>query len=312
MGEEMMPDAMIEMDIVTSEELPIMVELEDGSIEISFGEENDGIDSAPFDANLAEYLDEGQLKEIAGDLEEAIDADTSARRDWADSYVAGLDVLGMKYEERTEPWENACGVYSNILAEAAIRFQAEAMSETFPAAGPVKTKILGEVTREKEDAALRVKTDMNYELTEVMVEYRPEHERLLYSLGLAGSAFKKVYFDPNIGRQTALYIPAEDVIVPYGASNIESAERVTHVMRKTKNEVIKLQAAGFYREVDLGEPVSFFTDIEEAKAEQSGISLTSDDRYTIFEVHADLIIDGVDGDGRGRRLPDRKALCSNV
>jgi hypothetical protein len=162
MGEEMMPDAMIEMDIVTSEELPIMVELEDGSIEISFGEENDDIDSAPFDANLAEYLDEGQLKEIAGDLEEAIDADTSARRDWADSYVAGLDVLGMKYEERTEPWENACGVYSNILAEAAIRFQAEAMSETFPAAGPVKTKILGEVTREKEDAALRVKS--GYEL----------------------------------------------------------------------------------------------------------------------------------------------------
>jgi hypothetical protein len=296
MGEEMMPDAMIEMDIVTSEELPIMVELEDGSIEISFGEENDDIDSAPFDANLAEYLDEGQLKEIAGDLEEAIDADTSARRDWADSYVAGLDVLGMKYEERTEPWENACGVYSNILAEAAIRFQAEAMSETFPAAGPVKTKILGEVTREKEDAALRVKTDMNYELTEVMVEYRPEHERLLYSLGLAGSAFKKVYFDPNIGRQTALYIPAEDVIVPYGASNIESAERVTHVMRKTKNEVIKLQAAGFYREVTLGDPVSFFTDVEEAKAEQSGVSLTSDDRYTIFEVHADLIIDGVDGE----------------
>jgi hypothetical protein len=187
-------DAMIEMDIVTSEELPIMVELEDGSIEISFGEENDDIDSAPFDANLAEYLDEGQLKEIAGDLEEAIDADTSARRDWADSYVAGLDVLGMKYEERTEPWENACGVYSNILAEAAIRFQAEAMSETFPAAGPVKTKILGEVTREKEDAALRVKTDMNYELTEVMVEYRPEHERLLYSLGLAGSAFQKGVF----------------------------------------------------------------------------------------------------------------------
>ena len=293
MGE---PDAMIEMDIVTSEELPVMVELEDGSIEISFGEENDDIDSAPFDANLAKYLDDGQLTEITGDLIDAIDGDTSARRDWADSYVAGLDVLGMKYEERTEPWENACGVYSNILAEAAIRFQAEAMSETFPAAGPVKTKILGEVTQDKEDAALRVKTDMNYELTEVMVEYRPEHERLLYSLGLAGSAFKKIYFDPNMGRQTALYIPAEDVIVPYGASNIESAERVTHVMRKTKNELIKLQAAGFYREVELGEPVSFFTDIEEAKAEQSGISLTSDDRYTIFEVHADLIIDGVDGE----------------
>jgi hypothetical protein len=296
MGEMGEPDAMIEMAIATDEDMPVMLELEDGSVEITFGEENEDIDSAPFDANLAEYLDDGQLTELVTDLEEAIDADTSARRDWADSYVAGLDVLGMKYEERTEPWENACGVYSNILAEAAIRFQAEAMSETFPAAGPVKTKILGEMTQEKEDAALRVKTDMNYELTEVMVEYRPEHERLLYSLGLAGSAFKKVYFDPNMGRQTALYIPAEDVIVPYGASNIESAERVTHVMRKTKNEVIKLQAAGFYREVELGDPVSFFTDVEEAKAEQSGISLTSDDRYTILEVHADLIIDGVDAE----------------
>lgn len=294
MGE---PDAVIEMAIATDEDMPVMVELEDGSVEISFGEEPEDADMAPFDANLAEYLDDGQLQEIAGELEEAIDGDTAARRDWADSYVTGLDVLGMKYEARTEPWENACGVYSNILAEAAIRFQAEAMSETFPAAGPVKTKILGEPTKEKEDAALRVKTDMNYELTEVMVEYRPEHERLLYSLGLAGSAFKKVYYDPNMGRQTALYIPAEDVIVPYGASNIESAERVTHVMRKTKNEIVKLQAAGFYREVELGDPVSFFTDIEEAKAEQSGVSLTSDDRYTILEVHADLIIDGVDTEG---------------
>jgi len=292
MGE---PDATVEMAIVTDEDMPVMVELEDGSVEISFGEEQEDADMAPFDANLAEYLDDRQLQEISGELCEAIEGDMAARRDWADSYVAGLDVLGMKYEERTEPWENSCGVYSNILAEAAIRFQAEAMSETFPAAGPVKTKILGETTKDKEDAALRVKTDMNYELTEVMVEYRPEHERLLYSLGLAGSAFKKVYFDPNMGRQTALYIPAEDVIVPYGASNIESAERVTHVMRKTKNEVIKLQAAGFYKEIELGDPVSFFSDIEEAKAEQSGISLTSDDRYTILEVHADLIIDGIDG-----------------
>jgi len=293
MGE---PDAVIEMAIATDEDMPVMVELEDGSVEISFGEEVEEADMAPFDANLAEYLDDKQLQEVSSDLCEAIEGDTSARRDWADSYVRGLDVLGFKYEERVEPWENACGVYSNILAEAAIRFQAEAMSETFPAAGPVKTKILGEPTQEKEDAAMRVKMDMNYELTEVMVEYRPEHERLLYSLGLAGSAFKKVYFDPNLGRQVALYIPAEDVIVPYGASNIESAERVTHVMRKTKNEMVKLQAAGFYRDVDLGDPVSFFTDIEEAKAEQSGISLTSDDRYTILEVHADLVIDGVDGE----------------
>ena len=290
MGED---EAVIAID--TMSDTGVEVVLEDGSVEITFGEEIEEIDAAPFDANLAEYLEDNQLEEISGDLCEAVESDMAARRDWADSYVAGLDVLGMKYEERTEPWENSCGVYSNILAESAIRFQAEAMSETFPAAGPVKTKILGEATQDKEDAALRVKTDMNYELTEVMVEYRPEHERLLYSLGLAGSAFKKVYFDPGLGRQIALYIPAEDVIVPYGASNIESAERVTHVMRKTKNEMVKLQAAGFYRDVELGDPVSFFSDVEEAKAEQSGISLTSDDRYTVLEVHADLNIDGVDG-----------------
>ena len=286
-------EAVIAIDTMSDEGVEVV--LEDGSVEITFGEEIEEIDAAPFDANLADYLEDGQLQEVSTELTEAIESDMSARRDWADAYVAGLDVLGMKYEERTEPWVNACGVYSNILAEAAIRFQAEAMSETFPAAGPVRTKILGEPTQDKEDAALRVKTDMNYELTEVMVEYRPEHERLLYSLGLAGSAFKKVYFDPSLGRQIALYIPAEDVIVPYGASNIESAERVTHVMRKTKNEMIKLQAAGFYRDVELGDPMSFFSDVEEAKAEQSGVSLTSDDRYTVLEVHADLNIDGVDG-----------------
>ena len=292
MGE---PDATIEMGIATDENTPVVVELEDGGVEISFGEEVEDIDAAPFDANLADYLDDKQLQEISGDLSGFVETDMEARSDWADSYVRGLDVVGFQYEERTEPWENACGVYSTVLAEAVIRFQAEAMSETFPAAGPVKTKILGEPTQEKEDAALRVKTDMNYELTEIMAEYRPEHERLLYSLGLAGSAFKKVYFDPSLGRQVALYIPAEDVIVPYGASNLETAERVTHIMRKTKNELVKLQAAGFYRDIELSDPVSFFSDIEEAKAQQSGVSLTSDDRYTLLEIHADLIIDGVDG-----------------
>ena len=185
-------------------------------------------------------------------------------------------------------------MYSTVLAEAAIRFQAETMSETFPAAGPVKTKILGEETRDKEEAAARVKADMNYELTERMVEYRPEHERLLYSLGLSGSAFKKVYFDPNIDRQTAVYIPAEDVIVPYGASHIESAERVTHIMRKTKNDLKKLQANGFYREVELGDPQPFHTDIEERKAEEGGYSITDDDRYAVYEIHADLVIDSID------------------
>ena len=284
--------AELELGIVN----PDMVTMDDGSVEITLVPEQ-GLEEtmgAPFDANLAEYLDDRQLTEISSELTGHVETDTSSRREWADSFVKGLDVLGFKYEERVEPWEDACGVYSNVLAEAAIRFQAEAMSETFPAAGPVKTKILGEITKEKEDAALRVRTDMNYELTDVMVEYRPEHERLLYSLGLAGSAFKKVYYDPNIGRQVAMYIPAEDVIVPYGASNIETAERVTHVMRKTKNELIKLQAAGFYKEEELGEPVSYYTDIEEKKAEEGGYTLNADDRYTILEVHADLIIDEVD------------------
>ena len=276
---------------------PEIMALEDGGVEITLvpDMEDSDIANAPFEANLAEYLDDGQLNELSGDLIGAVDGDIGSRRDWAETYVKGLEVLGFSYEDRTEPWENACGVYSTVLAEAAIRFQAEAMSETFPAAGPVKTQILGEMTREKEDAAARVKTDMNYELTDVMVEYRPEHERMLYSLGLAGSAFKKVYFDPNLGRQIAIYIPAEDMIVPYGASNLESAERVTHVMRKTKNEMVKLQDAGFYREVDLGDPVSFTTDIEEAKAEQAGISLTTDDRYAVYEIHADIVIDEVDG-----------------
>jgi len=168
------------------------------------------------------------------------------------------------------------------------------MGETFPAAGPVKTKIIGELTKEKEKAAERVKADMNYQLTERMVEYRNEHERMLYSLGLAGSAFKKVYYDPALGRQVSVYLPAEDVIVPYGASHIETAERVTHIMRKTENEIKKLQAAGFYADVELGEPVAFFTDIEKKKAEEGGYSLTSDDRYAIYEIHADLVIEGVD------------------
>jgi len=289
-------------DVEVVEQLEIAIEpevvaLEDGGVEITLVPDmvDSDIANAPFDANLADYMDDGQLNELSSNLIEAVDGDIGSRRDWAETFVKGLEVLGFSYEDRTEPWENACGVYSTVLAEAAIRFQAEAMSETFPAAGPVKTKILGEITRDKEDAADRVKTDMNYELTDVMVEYRPEHERMLYSLGLAGSAFKKIYFDPNLDRQTAIYIPAEDMIVPYGASNLESAERVTHVMRKTKNEMVKLQDQGFYREVDLGDPVSFTTDIEEAKAEQSGISLSSDDRYAVYEIHADIVIDEVDG-----------------
>ena len=297
-------EAVIAIDVMSDDGVEVV--LEDGSVEITFGEEAGDVDSAPFDANLAEYLDDQALTKIANDLVGSVETDVNSRKEWADTFVKGLETIGMKMEQRSSPWEDACGVYSTVLAEAAIRFQAEAMSETFPAAGPVQTKILGEINREKEDAASRVRTDMNYELTEVMTEYRPEHERMLYSLGLAGSAFKKVYYDPNLGRQVAIYIPAEDVIVPYGASNIEQAERVTHVMRKTKNDLVKLQAAGFYLDTDLGDPEPYHSDIEEKKAEEGGFSLTDDDRYCLYEIHADLIIDGLGeeaGDGLEIALP---------
>ena len=282
----------LEIEIVD----PEMVTLSDGSVEITLIPDAAPTDMLPFDTNLAEHLDDSILQSLSSDLIGLIDSDMDSRKEWADTYVKGLDVLGFKYEERTTPWEGACGVHSTVLAEAAIRFQAETMSETFPAAGPVRVKVLGEETREKTEAAERVKADMNYELTEVMVEYRPEHERMLYSLGLAGSAFKKVYFDPNIGRQVAIYITAEDVIVPYGASHIETAERVTHVMRKTKNEIRKLQASGFYKDIELGEPTPYHSDIEEKKAEDGGYSITDDDRYSLYEIHADITIEGVDED----------------
>ena len=289
---EMEGESALEIEIVD----PEMITMSDGSVEITLIPDANITDTMSFDANLAEALDDGQLNELADELVGLVDADIDSRKDWADTFVKGLDVLGFKYEERTDPWEGACGVYSTVLAEAAIRFQAETMSETFPAAGPVRVKVIGEESKDKEEAATRVKADMNYELTERMVEYRPEHERLLYSLGLAGSAFKKVYFDPNLGRQVAIYIPAEDVVVPYGASHVESAERVTHIMRKTKNELKKLQAGGFYRDVDLGNPQPYHTDIEKRKAEEGGYSLTDDDRYSLYEVHADLVIEGVDED----------------
>lgn len=277
----------------------LAVELEDGSVEITFGDEPEegSLASAPFDANLAEYLEDDDLNALASEMLEDIEADTQSRREWADTFVKGLEVLGMKYEERTTPWDGACGVFSTVLSEAAIRFQAECMGETFPASGPVQVKVVGKETKEKREASHRVKADMNYQLTERMVEYRSEHERLLYSLGLAGSAFKKVYFDPNLGRQAAIYIPAEDVLVPYGASNIETAERVTHVMRKTKNEMARLQASGFYRDIDLGEPEPFHSDVEEIKAEEEGFDLTDDDRYTIYEAHAEIVLLGDDDDG---------------
>jgi hypothetical protein len=255
-----------------------------------------------FGDNLAEYMDEGELAKIASDLIEMVDSDINSRKDWVDMYVKGLDVLGMKYEERTEPWLGACGVFSTVLTEAAVRFQSETIIETFPAQGPVKTEIIGAIDKLKEEAAERVRDDMNYKLTEGMPEYRPEHERMLYSLGLAGAAFKKVYYDPSMGRQASIFIPAEDVIIPYGASSAMTSERVTHIMRKTKNDIRKLQVSGFYVDEDLGDPLQFYTDVEKKKAEDQGYNLSDDDRYQIYEIHVDYDLPGYE-DEDGIALP---------
>ena len=255
-----------------------------------------------FDANLAEYMDEGELEKLGSDLVGEVESDISSRKDWVDMYVRGLEVLGMKYEERTEPWTGACGVFSTLLTEAAVRFQSETIIETFPAQGPVKTQIIGAVDKTKEDAAERVRTDMNFQLVDGMPEYRPEHERMLFNLGLAGAAFKKVYFDPSLDRQTSIFCPAEDVIIPYGSSGARSAERVTHVMRKTKNDVRKLQVAGFYRDVELGEPLVLHNDVEKKKAEEQGYSVTDDERYQFLEIQVDYDMPGYE-DEDGIALP---------
>jgi hypothetical protein len=286
--------AMGQPDLSIEIENPESVTLDDGSMEITItpGKEQDD----EFNDNLAEDLDEGQLTELSGDLIGEYDADISSRKDWLTTYVDGLELLGLKVEDRTEPWPGACNVYHPLMTEALVKFQAETMMETFPAAGPVKTQIVGKITTEKEQAAERVQEDMNYQLTDKMPEYRPEHERMLWGLGLAGNAFKKVYYDPNLERQVSMYVPAEDIVVPYGASNLETAERVTHVMRKTKNELRKLMVAGFYRDVDLGEP---FLDVDEAEkkiAEKLGFNPTEDDRYKILEMHVNLDLENGDSE----------------
>ena len=276
----------IEIEIENPESLTLRT----GDVEISLEDEPQIAEQ--FDANLAEFMDDGELQSLASELISLVDADINSRKDWTEMFVKGLEVLGMKYEERTEPWNGACGVYSPLLTEAAIRFQSEMITETFPAQGPVKTQIIGAIDRMKEEAADRVRDDMNFMLTERMIDYRSEHERMLYSLGLSGAAFKKIYPNPSTELPAAPFVPAEDLIMPYGASNIYTAERVTHVMRKTENELKKLQVAGFYRELDLGEPTRILTDIEKKKAEEQGYSLTDDDRFQILEIHADVDLPG--------------------
>jgi hypothetical protein len=270
-------------------------------LEIDLMPGSDAVEGIPFDANLAEYMDEGELQKIAGDIVELVEADITSRKEWVETYVKGLEVLGMRYEERTEPWEGACGVFSTLLTEAAVRFQSETIIETFPAAGPVKTEIVGAIDRLKEEAAERVRDDMNWRLTEQMPEYRTEHERMLFNLGLAGCAFKKVYFDTAKDRQVSMFIPAEDVILPWGCSGIRDAERATHVLRKSENDLKRLQVGGFYRDVDLGEPVTFHTDIEKKKAEDQGYTLTEDNRYQLFETQIEYDMPGFESqDGLAR------------
>jgi hypothetical protein len=297
---ELQPDLAIEIDN------PDAVHIEMDGLEIDL--EPSQKTAEEFDANLAEYLDEGYLSSIAGDLIDDFNKDQRDRRDWIQTYVEGLKLLGLKYEERTEPWQGACGVFHPMLTESVVRFQAEGIMETFPAAGPVKTSIIGKETKEKLEASHRVQTDMNYQLTEVMREYRPEHERLLWSLPITGSAFKKIYYDPNKERQASIFIPAEDIVVPYGASDLESAERITHVMRKSKNDIVMLQEVGFYRDVDLGEPSNELDDIEKQKAEENGITAIQDDRFRLLEIHVNLDLKGYEhknkyGEMTGIALP---------
>ena len=294
------------IDQLGVEEEPIEIEIEDPeSVRIDMGDTEIEIEKSEeddeFSKNLAEDIPEDVLASLASDLIGDFESDVSARKDWIQTYVDGLELLGLKMEERTEPWPGACGVYHPLLTEAVVKFQAETMMETFPAAGPVKTKIIGKETPEKKDAAERVQEDMNFQLTDVMKEYRPEHERMLWGLGLAGNAFKKVYFDPALDRQVSIYAPAEDVLVPYGASSLADAERITHVMRKNKNDLKRLQHEGFYRDIDLGEPTQTMDEVEKRIAEKMGFRATQDDRFKLLEMQVDLDLKGYEHEDDGKK-----------
>jgi chaperonin GroES len=306
MSPEMLQGMMGEPDIEIEIEDPEEVTIRTGDLEIEIepGKET----AEDFNANLAEYIDDSELISIVTELMGDYDDDISSRKDWIQTYVDGLELLGLKIEERSEPWEGACGVYHPLLSEALVKFQAETMMATFPASGPVRTQIIGKETPDKKDSAQRVQEDMNYQLMDVMKEYRPEHERMLWGLGLSGNAFKKVYYDPSLERQVSLFVPAEDIVVPYGASDLESAERVTHVMRKTENELRRLQVSGFYRDVDLGPPDNVLDEVEKKIAEKLGFKASTDTRYKILEMHVELDLVGhehrdEDGELTGIALP---------
>ena len=287
--EEEAQDLMGEPDIEIEIEDPESVKIEAGGLEILIDPDAEGPD---FYTNLAEEIEDPALQSLGDELLQNIKDDLDSRKDWEKTYKEGLVLLGLKYEERTEPWDGACGVFHPMITEAVVRFQSETIMETFPAQGPVKTKIIGKDTREKEEAAQRVKDDMNYELTERMPEFRMEHERMLWNLPATGSAFKKVYYDPSLQRQTSVFVPAEDIIVAYGTVGMESAERVTHRMYKTSNEIRKLQVAGFYRDIELGDPPKLKNELQEKKDKENGMSPINDDRYILYEVHVNLDLPG--------------------
>jgi len=297
-----------------SQEPDIEIEIEDPeSVKIGI----DGIDielepgkdaSEEFGANLAEEMDERDLLTLASELAADVKNDINSRKDWEDMMKEGIKLMGLKYESRTEPWPGACGVFHPMITEAVVRFQSDTIMETFPARGPAKTKIVGKQTVEKEDAAERVAEDLNWQLTENMSEFRPEHERMLWSLPGAGSAFKKVYKDPTLARQTSVFVPAEDIMLPYGASELLTCHRITHRMRKTKNEVVRLQYDGFWRDVELGDPPKVTTEIQKRKDLELGVSAINDDRYVIYESSVDLDLPGFededkDGEPTGIALP---------
>ena len=274
----------IEIEIIDPEEVNISA----GDLDISIKPGEPSIDD--FDANLAEHLADGYISTMASELASDIDNDRNSRKDWEKAYVTGLKLLGLQIEERTEPWDGASGVFHPMITEAVVRFQSETITETFPAQGPVKTKIVGKQTVQKQEAAVRVQDDMNLQLTEKMHEFRPEHERMLWSLPATGSAFKKVYFDPNLGRQVSIFIPAEDILLPYGTSDIQTCYRVSHQMRKTEDEIKKLQLAGFYCDVEIGQPDKAIDEINKAKDKETGFTDLNDDRFHLIESHVDLCI----------------------
>lgn len=285
---------------------PEAVHIKAGDLEIDI--EPGAEEEEDFNANLAEDMDESELQSLVSEILDDVRNDLSSRKDWEDTYKEGLTLLGLKYDERTEPWAGACGVFHPMITEAVVRFQSETITETFPAKGPTKAKIIGKETPDKKDIAERVQDDMNYELTEVMKEFRPEHERMLFSLPAIGSAFKKVYKDPTLDRQTSVYVSAEDIILPYGTTELQTCPRLTHRMRKTENDILKLQKAGFYRDLDLGEPPKITNETQQKKDKETGMSASFDDRYELYEVHVDLDLPGYedvdeDGEPTGIALP---------